>query len=100
VVITQDRGRSKKKINGKILIGADGVESRLGRWALLKYMAKKGDDVQDILDGARAAGVELANTGKIGEETLKRISQEFISRDEYIKMINNNFEGLLSKYEG
>jgi len=33
VVITQDRGRSKKKINGKILIGADGVESRLGRWA-------------------------------------------------------------------
>jgi digeranylgeranylglycerophospholipid reductase len=33
LIVTKDNGRSTQSITGRIIIGADGVESRLGRWA-------------------------------------------------------------------
>ena len=33
ITITKNKGRSKEVITGKIIIGADGIESRIGRWA-------------------------------------------------------------------
>lgn len=40
---TEDHGKSKKKITGRIFIGADGVESRLGRWASITKALKPID---------------------------------------------------------
>ncbi len=33
LVLAENKGLSKRKITGKIIIGADGIESRIGRWA-------------------------------------------------------------------
>lgn len=43
VTITKDNGKTSEKIKGKIFIAADGVESRMGRWAGIDTALKPND---------------------------------------------------------
>lgn len=43
VLITKDHGKTKETISGKIIIAADGVESRVGRWSGINTTLKPRD---------------------------------------------------------
>jgi digeranylgeranylglycerophospholipid reductase len=43
LIITENNGKTTRKISGRIIIGADGVESRIGRWAKLISSLKPPD---------------------------------------------------------
>jgi len=43
LIVTKDKGKTNEFIKGKIIIGADGVESRIGRWAGLDTVLKPTD---------------------------------------------------------
>lgn len=43
VFFTQNDGKTKESLTGKIIIGADGVESRIGRWAGIDTTIKPRD---------------------------------------------------------
>ncbi|RLI21920.1 flavodoxin family protein [Candidatus Bathyarchaeota archaeon] len=62
------------------------------------YMLRKGFPVQDIVEAAKKAGRELVKYGKIKEETLKTVSRELISLEDYVKTLNQLFERTLQKY--
>jgi multimeric flavodoxin WrbA len=67
--------------------------------AILKYMVKNNPTVlvQEVLSASRQAAVELVRDGKISKDTEASVSRELMNRDEYIRLINNNFERLLEK---
>jgi hypothetical protein len=67
--------------------------------ALMKYLIKSDKMVQEIPIVARAVGSEFVKTGVLSEDKLKAVSRELISRDEYMKMLNDNFLQLRQKYE-
>ena len=61
------------------------------------YMIRKGLPVQEILDAAKNAGKELAQTGKMSEENLKIVSRDLVSLEEYVDITNRGFKQALSK---
>ncbi len=63
----------------------------------LGYMIRRGIPVQDILDAAKKAGNELAETGKMNEETLKIVSRDLVSLDTYVEMTNKGFKQALDR---
>jgi multimeric flavodoxin WrbA len=62
--------------------------------ALIKYWQKTGDTMKDVLAGCHSAGREIAGGEDISQSNMDITSSELISRDEYEKMINDNFERL------
>ncbi len=66
--------------------------------AHFKYMVKNDKTAKDILAAAHTAGSELVNDGMISQDTLSRVSQEVIAKEEYIEMLNLNFDKLILKY--
>ena len=65
--------------------------------ALLKYMDKSDPMMLDILGACRTAGQELVSNGIISQQTQVRVSKDMMTREEYIKKINDNMDGLLRK---
>ena len=61
----------------------------------ISYLQKKGDTVEHILKAAYNAGYDLVENGKMDYQDLKSISSELIGRDEYVKLINNNFKTIM-----
>jgi hypothetical protein len=61
------------------------------------YMLRKGYPVQDVLEAAKKAGKELAKNGRMDKETLKTISRELVSLNEYVEMTNQGFKKALDK---
>lgn len=64
------------------------------------YMLKKGFPVQDVVEAAKEAGRELMKYGEIKEETMKRVSRQLISLEDYVKTLNKLFERTIRKYKG
>jgi multimeric flavodoxin WrbA len=68
--------------------------------ALIKYLVKTDyDKIKPVLDAAKNAGIELVENGVISNDTMDKVSQELVSRDKYMEMINSNFEGLMEKFQ-
>lgn len=65
--------------------------------AQLKYQVKQDQEETwfEVLKASKTAGSELIKNGFINKETLQKISQEIFSRDEYMKLINENFDRLI-----
>jgi multimeric flavodoxin WrbA len=45
-------------------------------------------DIDEIITAAKDAGTQLITEGKILDETLSKVSQDFLTRDAYIKTMN------------
>lgn len=61
----------------------------------MKPMLAIGGLVDDIIEAARDAGRQLVRDGKISPETLKTVGRDVMPRDEYIQVINQNFQQTL-----
>ena len=60
--------------------------------AQLQLFKQMGLPVDDVFAAIEQAGRELVETGTITSDTLVTISQEIMSRDEYIKRLNASFQ--------
>jgi len=63
----------------------------------LPELAESGVDVDDVYDAAREAGTQLITTGRIGADTLARVSRELIPRDRYIQAVNIHFRQVIRR---
>ena len=63
----------------------------------LSYMHRKGYPVQDVFDAARKAGKEIAETGKINEETIKAASRELLPLGAYVESLNQGFQKAIDR---
>ena len=61
----------------------------------MKPMLAIGGLVDDIIEAARDAGRQLVRDGKMSQETLKTVGRDVMSRDEYIQIVNQNFQQAL-----
>ena len=58
----------------------------------LKFMQANGHDVDDVLNAAHAAGVELVRTGTMSEDTLRKVRKPLMTQDEFVQMMNSAFD--------
>ena len=58
----------------------------------LKFMQANGYDVDDVLNAAHAAGMELVRTGTISEGTLRKVRKPLMTQDEFVQMMNSAFD--------
>ena len=63
---------------------------------LLAAMLEMGAAVQDVLDAAHDAGVQLVRDGAISGRALQVVSRDLMPRDTYIHFLNQNFEQALA----
>jgi hypothetical protein len=49
------------------------------------------------MDAVHSSANEVLQDGKISLKTEMKISQEIVAKEQYIEMINNNFQELMSK---
>lgn len=61
----------------------------------LKRMLEMGAGVEDVIEAARDAGRQLIRDGRISEETLKTVSRDLLSREDYLSIANENFRQTL-----
>lgn len=54
-------------------------------------------NIDEIIKAAKDAGTQLIAEGKILDETLSKVSREFIPRDAYIKTMNQYFQDEIEK---
>ena len=54
-------------------------------------------DIDEIITAAKDAGTQLITEGKILDETLSKVSQDFLTRDAYIKTMNQYFQDEIEK---
>ncbi len=55
---------------------------------LLAYRDAFSESLTKVLAAAERAGAELVTTGVMSEETLRQVSQEIVSKADYIQMVN------------
>ncbi len=65
----------------------------------LRRMKEMGLPVDDVFEGARRAGRQLAEEGRMSPETLKVISRELLPRETYIQIVNQKFQEALAALE-
>lgn len=58
----------------------------------LAAMLEMGMPVDGVLEAAHQAGHELATRGEIDPETLKRVSRDLLTRDQYREFANQKFQ--------
>ena len=63
----------------------------------LRAMLKMGAPVNDIIEAARQAGSELVREGKISPEMMNTISRELVPMEDYVTMVNQEFQRVLDK---
>lgn len=61
----------------------------------LKPMMKMGVSMEDILQGAEAAGGELLASGMISSESLGMVSRELIDQESFLKRVNSAYREAL-----
>jgi multimeric flavodoxin WrbA len=60
----------------------------------LRDCLKQGKPVDDVLDAAREAGLEMAREGRISEESLRVVSRPLISLEEYVTNLSEMARGI------
>ncbi len=63
---------------------------------LLAAMLEMGASVQDILDAAHDAGLQLVRDGTISDRALQIVSRDLMPRETYVHFLNQNFEQALA----
>jgi len=61
----------------------------------LKTMSARGHILDDVLLAAKQSGQQLIRDGEITRETLNRVSQEVMSRENYTNIVNKSFKAQL-----
>jgi multimeric flavodoxin WrbA len=59
---------------------------------MLAAMLEMGAPVQDVLDAAREAGVQLVRNGAISQRALQIVSRDLMPRETYLQFANQSFE--------
>ncbi len=67
--------------------------------ASLKVMMDQGMSVETILEAAREAGRQLAETDGMEAETLETVRRALIPQQPYVAIVNQYIQGLLAKCE-
>jgi multimeric flavodoxin WrbA len=60
----------------------------------LRDCLKQGKPVDDVLDAAREAGLEMTREGRISEESLRVVSRPLISLEEYVTNLSEMARGI------
>jgi multimeric flavodoxin WrbA len=63
---------------------------------LLAAMLEMGASVQDILDAAHDAGLQLVRDGAISDRALQIVGRDLMPRETYLHFLNQNFEQALA----
>ncbi len=58
-------------------------------------MKRSGSSADDVFKAANEAGLQLIRQGYIADETLKTVSHELLSLEEYVNRVNRNFRQAL-----
>jgi len=66
---------------------------------LFAVMLQMGAPVQDVLEAAREAGRELAQDGRMSQNTLNAVSRELMPKEEYVSRVNRHFHGKVDGLE-
>lgn len=64
---------------------------------VLDGMMKQGVDVSDIFEAAKDAGRQLVRDGKMSSDTLKVISRNLLSKEQYLTIVNQFIKNALSQ---
>jgi multimeric flavodoxin WrbA len=64
---------------------------------IISKMLANGKDLDDISESARTAGEELIENGTVSKDLADIVSEELMSREEYIKNINDYFRVEIAK---
>jgi len=64
---------------------------------VLKGMMDQGMETSDIFEAAKEAGNQLVRNGKMSPETLKVVSRDLLSKEQYLMIVNQIFKTILSK---
>jgi len=62
----------------------------------LRFMKASGINVDDVLQAAQDAGMELVRNGSMSEETLQKVQRPLMSQEDFIAMMNNAFDRRLA----
>jgi hypothetical protein len=65
----------------------------------LRAMLEMGAPVDDVIDAACDAGRQLIENGEILQATLNIVSRDLLPVDVYVKMANEQFRKVMSRYE-
>lgn len=63
----------------------------------LRQMLKMGAPVQDVVEAAQEAGLQLVKEGKMSPEILAAVSRELMPIETYVSMVNNKFQKVLDR---
>jgi multimeric flavodoxin WrbA len=58
----------------------------------LRFMKANGLDVEDVLQAAHDAGMELVRTSSMSEETLQKVRKPLMTQDEFVQVMNSAFD--------
>ena len=65
----------------------------------LKAMMKQGMPASDVFGAAKEAGRQLIEDGRMNADTLKIVSRQLVSRQQYVDIANQHFRRILSVLE-
>ena len=63
----------------------------------LRDVLRRGEPVDDVLEAAREAGLQLARQGRVSKETLDIVGRDLVSLEEYLESMNQKAKGLESR---
>lgn len=63
----------------------------------LKGMMDQGMDMSDIFEAAKNAGRQLVRDGKMSPDTLKAVSRDLLSKEQYLTIVNHFIKNELSQ---
>lgn len=66
---------------------------------VLKGMMDQGMDVSDIFEAAKEAGRQLVRDGKMSPDTLRAISRNLLSKEQYLMIVNQFINNALSTHD-
>ena len=65
----------------------------------LPRLERMGISVEDVYEATRDAGQQLVQEGRIADRTLDTVSREIVPREEYVPVVNANFQRALDALE-
>lgn len=65
----------------------------------LKAMIEQGMPAGDVFQAAKEAGRQLIEDGRMNADTLKIVSRQLVSRQQYVDIANQHFRRILSALE-
>ncbi len=64
---------------------------------VLKGMMDQGMDMSDVFEAAKDAGRQLVRDGKMSPDTLKAVSRDLLSKEQYLTIVNMFIKNALSQ---